>query len=577
MGFEGGAALGDEIGAALGDEVGAAAATGGSGSEGTDGASSRERRGGAGGGPAERAGAGGALLRAGSGALGAREAGGSGGGTERGRALGTGFFVGFGSSAMAGINLTRPLAAVSAVSRPSRGRAAGPLPTLALACYQPPPWTPPPNYSSIRDVRALDPNGNLDVQGDVVIERGRITRVGRDAARSLAGAESGRVIDGRGKLLLPAFVDMHAHLREPGQEYKEDIRSGLAAAAAGGYAHVCVMPNTKPVNDTRAVTELMKSRAAEVGGPSLHPIAAITMGQHGKELTEMAELRDAGAVAVSDDGVCVMSSAVMRRALEYAKNFDLPVIQHAEDHELTAGADMHEGEVSAKLGLRGWPRIAEDVIIARDVLIAEYTKARYHAAHISTLGAVRIIREAKSRGIGVTCEVTPHHLLLTDRAVLGYDTGCKVNPPLREEADIDALRRALADGTIDAIATDHAPHSSLEKDCEFSEAKPGMIGLELCFGLLFKLVGQSGLSLARLIDALSTRPARIVGIEAPRIREGALAEVVLIDPEAILEVEQIPFQSKSRNTPFMKHELKGKIMLTLAQGRIAFEAAGGAP
>jgi len=424
----------------------------------------------------------------------------------------------------------------------------------------------------IRDVHALDPSSNLDVQGDVVIERGVITRVGRDAAVNLQNAVNARVIDGRGKLLLPAFVDLHAHLREPGQEYKEDIRSGLAAAAAGGYAHVCVMPNTRPVNDTRAVTELMKSRAREVGGPSLHPIAAITLGQHGKELTEMAELREAGAVAVSDDGVCVMSSAVMRRALEYAKNFDLPVIQHAEDHELTAGAEMHEGAVSAKLGLRGWPRIAEDVIIARDVLIAEYVKARYHAAHISTLGAARIVREAKSRGIDVTCEVTPHHLLLTDQAVLGYDTGCKVNPPLREEADIDALRRALADGTIDAIATDHAPHSPLEKDCEFAEAKPGMIGLELCFGLLFKLVGKSGITLARLIDALSTRPARIVGIEAPRIREAALAELVLVDPEATLAVERYPFQSKSRNTPFMKHELKGKVMLTLARGRIAFEA-----
>ncbi len=434
----------------------------------------------------------------------------------------------------------------------------------------------PPELLIIRDVRALDPSGNLDVQGDVVLERGRITRVGRGAAAGLENANAARVIDGRGKLLLPAFVDMHAHLREPGQEYKEDIRTGLAAAAAGGYAHVCVMPNTKPVNDTRAVTELMKNRAREVGGPSLHPIGAITMGQQGKELTEMAELREAGAVAVSDDGVCVMSSAVMRRALEYAKNFDLPVIQHAEDHDLTAGAEMHEGAISARLGLRGWPRIAEDVIIARDVLIAEYVKARYHAAHISTLGAVRIIREAKSRGIDVTCEVTPHHLLLTDQAVLGYDTGCKVNPPLREEADIDALRRALADGTIDAIATDHAPHSSLEKDCEFAEAKPGMIGLELCFGLLFKLVGQSGLTLARLVDALSSRPARIIGIEVPRIREGALGELVLIDPEAVHKVEQLPFKSKSRNTPFMKHELKGKIMLTLARGQIAFEAGGGA-
>ncbi|HYO97208.1 MAG TPA: amidohydrolase family protein, partial [Polyangiaceae bacterium] len=242
-----------------------------------------------------------------------------------------------------------------------------------------------------RAVRAIDPLSGLDAVVDVVVERGRILRVGPGAAVDAEGAERARVIDGSGLWLTPAFVDLHAHLREPGQEYKEDIRSGLSAAAAGGYAHVCVMPNTRPVNDTRAVTELMLARAAEVGGPRLHPIAAITLGQKGKELTEMAELRDAGAVGVSDDGVCVTSSAVMRRALEYAKNFDLPVIQHAEDHELTAGADMHEGAVSARLGLRGWPRVAEDIIVARDVILAEYVGARYHVAHVSTRGAIQII------------------------------------------------------------------------------------------------------------------------------------------------------------------------------------------
>ncbi|HEY2405284.1 MAG TPA: dihydroorotase [Polyangiaceae bacterium] len=434
----------------------------------------------------------------------------------------------------------------------------------------------PADLLILRDVRAVDPSGALDTQGDVVIEHGRISRVGRGAADGLFG-ERMRVIDGRGKWLVPAFVDLHAHLREPGQEYKEDIASGLGAAAAGGYAHVCVMPNTRPVNDTRAVTEMMLRRAAEAGGPSLHPIGAITVGRKGKELTEMAELREAGAVAVSDDGVCVMSSAVMRRALEYANNFGMPVIQHAEDHELTAGADMHEGAISARLGLRGWPRVAEDVILARDVLLAEYVKARYHAAHISTLGAVRILREAKSRGINATCEVTPHHLLLTDAAVLGYDTGCKVNPPLREQADIDALRAALADGTIDAIATDHAPHSSLEKDCEFSEAKPGLIGLELCFGLLLGLVGQNGLTLERLLDALSSKPARIAGIEPPRIREGALAELTLIDPEARYSAEQLPLRSKGRNTPFMKQTLQGKILMTLARGLVVHDALGDAP
>ena len=434
----------------------------------------------------------------------------------------------------------------------------------------------PADLLIFRDVRAFDPTQPRDERCDVVIERGRLTRIGKGAAADLLGVQGARIVDGAGRWLLPAFVDLHAHLREPGQEYKEDITSGLAAAAAGGYAHVCVMPNTKPVNDTRAVTELMLRRAAECGGPSLHPIAAITLGQRGKELTEMAELREAGAVGVSDDGVCVMSSAVMRRALEYANNFDMPLIQHAEDHELTAGADMHEGAVSARLGLRGWPRAAEDVIVARDLILAEYTRARYHVAHLSTLGSVRLVREAKSRGIRATAEVTPHHLLLTDENVIGYDTACKVNPPLREAADIEALRAALADGTIDAIATDHAPHSPLEKDCEFSEAKPGMMGLELCFGLLLGLVGSNGLTLARLIDALSTAPARIAGIEPPRLREGALAELVLVDPEARWKPEATSLHSKSRNSPFMKQELKGKVLLTTARGGVVFDTLGGA-
>lgn len=431
-----------------------------------------------------------------------------------------------------------------------------------------------PQLLVIRGVRAIDPTHALDAVVDVTIEGGIITRLGPGAARAVLGAETARVVDAAGLWALPAFVDLHAHLREPGQEYKEEIATGLNAAAAGGYAHVCVMPNTRPVNDTRAVTELMLRRAEEHGGAELHPIAAITLGQKGKDLTEMAELREAGIVGVSDDGVCLMNSGVMRRALEYAKNFDLPVIQHAEDHDLTAGAEMHEGNVSARLGLRGWPRVAEDVIIARDVLLAEYTGARYHAAHVSTLGAVRILREAKSRGIDATAEVTPHHLLLTDASVIGYDTACKVNPPLREPEDVDALRRALADGTIDAIATDHAPHSPLEKDCEFSEASPGMIGLELCFGLLLGLVGQSGITLSRLLTALSTRPARIIGIEPPTLKEGARAELTLVDPGARYRVEDMTLRSKSRNTPFLKHEMTARIVMTLSRGKVVFDALG---
>ncbi|HKQ68635.1 MAG TPA: dihydroorotase [Polyangiaceae bacterium] len=421
-------------------------------------------------------------------------------------------------------------------------------------------------------VRAFDPGRGFDEEVDVVIERGVITRVGRGAGANLVDSPAARVIAGAGRWLLPAFVDLHAHLREPGQEYKEDILTGLGAAAAGGFAHVCVMPNTRPVNDTRAITEMMVARARDVGGPRLHPIGAITMGQKGQELTEMGDLKDAGAIAVSDDGYCVTSSAVMRRALEYARTFDLAVIQHAEDHALTEGAQMHEGVVSTRLGLRGWPRVAEDIIVARDVLLAEVTRARYHVAHVSSMGSVRILREAKSRGLAVTAEVTPHHLLLTDHAVLGYDTACKVNPPLRSEEDVAALRGALADGTIDAIATDHAPHSPLEKDSEFSAASPGMIGLETCFPLLLGLVRDGSLPLARLVLALTAAPARVAGLVAPRISEGEPAALVLVDPERKYTIDPARLRSKSKNTPFLGKEVKGAVVLTMSEGAFIFDS-----
>jgi dihydroorotase len=420
-------------------------------------------------------------------------------------------------------------------------------------------------------IRAIDPARGLDDEVDVVIERGVITRVGRGAAADLARSPQARIIPGSGRWLLPAFVDLHAHLREPGQEYKEDILTGLAAAAAGGFAHVCVMPNTRPVNDTRAITEMMVARAHQVGGPRLHPIGAITMGQKGQELTEMGDLKDAGAVAVSDDGRCVTSSAVMRRALEYARTFDLTVIQHAEDHALTEGSQMHEGIVSTRLGLRGWPRVAEDIIVARDVLLAETTGAKYHVAHVSSFGAVRILREAKSRGLRVSAEVTPHHLLLTDAAVLGYQTACKVNPPLRTEEDVAALRAALSDGTIDAIATDHAPHSPLEKDCEFGAASPGIIGLETCFPLLLGLVRSQALPLARLVEALTVAPARVVGLMPPSIFEGLPAALVVIEPERSFTIDIPHLRSKSHNTPFLGHRVTGAVVLTMSEGAVIFD------
>jgi dihydroorotase len=424
-----------------------------------------------------------------------------------------------------------------------------------------------------RHVRAVDPAGSLDAEVDVVIERGLIARVGPDAAKDLASSERVRVVERRGAWLLPGLIDLHAHLREPGAEGKEDLASGLRAAAAGGFVDVCCMPNTHPVNDSRVVTEMLVAKARSLASVRLHPIGAITVGQRGEQLTEMADLKEAGAVAVSDDGRCVTSSQVMRRALEYASTFDLPVIQHAEDHALTEGAQMHEGSISTKLGLRGWPRVAEDIIVARDLLLAEYVGARYHVAHVSTAGAVRLLADAKSRGVSATAEVTPHHLLLTHAALLGYDTACKVNPPLREPEDVEALRRALADGTIDCIATDHAPHGVLDKHVELAEAAPGMIGLELCLPLLLGLVREGVLPLSRLVDALTHAPARVAGLDPPRIREGARADLVLVDPQARWTVEPARLKTKSRNTPFAGQTVQGRIAMTICEGRVVHSDA----
>jgi dihydroorotase len=438
-----------------------------------------------------------------------------------------------------------------------------------------------PELVVLRGVRAVDEAGERDGLVDLVIERGAIARIGRDAATSLLananananarGNDRVRVIEGKGLVVAPGFVDLHAHLREPGFEQKEDIASGLRAAAAGGFTDVCVMPNTRPVNDCRLVTELMIEKARAVRSARLHPIGAITAGQNGEALADIGEMRAAGAVAISDDGRCVMSSAVMRRALEYASSFDLPVIQHAEDHALTEGAQMHEGAVSARLGLRGWPRVAEDAIVARDVLLAEYVGARYHLAHASTEGSVRILREAKSRGLRVTAEVTPHHLLFTDASVIGYETACKVNPPLREPRDVEALKRALVDGTIDCIATDHAPHSSGDKECEFVDAAMGMIGLELCLAALLALVEAGELPLPRLVQALTTAPARVVGLTPHTLREGSPADLVVFDPAHRWRVERAALRSKSHNTPLLGRDVKGRVRYTFASGVLVHE------
>ena len=424
----------------------------------------------------------------------------------------------------------------------------------------------------LRGGRVLDPSQGLDETADVVIESGHIKAVGRDAGAGYTASESVRIIDAAGRWVCPGFIDLHVHLREPGQEYKEDIASGLDAAASGGFTAVCPMPNTKPVNDSRAITEQILSRAEEHGGTRLLPFGAVTKGQRGSELAEMADMREAGAVGVSDDGLCVMNAAVMRHAMEYARTFDLLVSQHCEDHHLTEGAQMHEGARSTQLGLRGWPRAAEDVIVARDLVLAETTGARYHVAHISSLGAVRLIREAKSRGLRVSAEVTPHHLLFTDEALLSYDTYCKVNPPLREEEDRAALREALADGTIDCIATDHAPHTDLEKDCEFEAASVGINGLESAIGSMIGLVREGALRPLRLVEALSSAPARLLpDYEGGSLRVGRAGDVTVLDPEARWILDRDALRSKSHNTPLLGRELTGRPVMTIVGGEIVHE------
>ncbi len=424
----------------------------------------------------------------------------------------------------------------------------------------------------LRGGRVLDPSRGLDEIADLVIEAGRIKAVGRDAGGGYSAGSGVRVVDAAGLWVCPGFIDLHVHLREPGQEYKEDIASGLDAAAAGGFTAVCPMPNTRPVNDSRAITEMMVGRAEEHGGPRLLPFGAVTKGQRGSELTEMADMRDAGAIGVSDDGLCVMNAAVMRHAMEYARTFDLLVSQHCEDHHLTEGAQMHEGAISTQLGLRGWPRAAEDVIVARDLVLAETTGARYHVAHISSLGAVRLIREAKSRGLRVSAEVTPHHLLFTDAMLLSYDTYCKVNPPLREDEDRAALREALADGTIDCIATDHAPHTDLEKDCEFEAASVGINGLESAVGSMLGLVRDGVLKPLRLVEALSTAPARLIpDLEGGSLREGLRADVTILDPEARWILDEDALRSKSHNTPLLGRELVGRPVVTIVGGEVVYE------
>ncbi len=417
----------------------------------------------------------------------------------------------------------------------------------------------------LRGGRVIDPSRNLDVNADVLLQDGKVARI--EPGIDVKGA---MVVDVKGKWVAPGLVDMHCHLREPGQEYKEDIATGTAAAAAGGFAAVCAMPNTVPPNDNRAVTELIVRRAREVGLVRVYPIGCITQGQKGENLAEMGDLQDAGCVAVSDDGRSVMNSEVMRRALEYARGFGLVLIQHAEDVHLSANGPAHEGAVSTRIGLRSQPAAAESGMVARDLELVALTGARYHVAHVSCAETVRLVREAKKRGLPVTCEVTPHHITLTDEACAGYDTSTRVNPPLRSEADVVACREALADGTIDAIATDHAPHSSVEKDVEFEQAASGMIGLETALPLCLDLVAKNVMSPMAVFSRMSTAPAKILGLPGGTLAPGSVADVTVVDPEASWVCDASRFRSKSRNSPFVGRTMRGRAMLTIVGGKIVF-------
>jgi dihydroorotase len=416
----------------------------------------------------------------------------------------------------------------------------------------------------------IDPTQGLNGGKNLLIERGRVAAL---LSHNDAVPEGAEVFDATGLVVAPGFIDLHTHLREPGQEYKETIETGAAAACAGGWTSVCAMPNTDPVNDNPAVTRFIIEQAERAGLANVFPVGALTKNSEGVELAEMGEMKRAGIVAVSDDGRPVPSAGVMRRAMEYARGFDLPVVDHCEDRSLTAGGVMHEGNWSLRLGLRGQPALAEEMDALRDIALAELTGARVHLAHVSTRGALEAVRRAKERGLHVTCEVTPHHWSLADEAVRDYDTNTKMCPPLRSHEHLEAILEALRDGTIDAIATDHAPHHADEKALEYDQAPFGITGLETAIGLAFERLVHGGIvSLSRLVELCSTNPAKIFQLtDRGTLRVGAHGDVTILDPEHVWTFKVSDSKSKSRNTPFDNWTMRGAAVATIVGGRIVYE------
>lgn len=421
----------------------------------------------------------------------------------------------------------------------------------------------------IRNGRLIDPAHRRDEVTDILIENGKISRIGKSLKSDGPKSET-QIIDGTDKWVVPGFVDLHVHLREPGFEYKETIKTGTEAAAAGGFTSICCMPNTNPVNDNQAVTRMIREKARQEGLVHVYPIGSITKGSMGEELSEVGDLVEAGCVAITDDGKPVMNSEVMRRAMEYALAFDLTVIDHCEDEHLMEGGVMNEGVVSMELGLKGIPAAAEEVMVARNLILAELTGARLHLAHISTAGSVRLIREAKSRGVRVTAETCPHYFSLTEEAVRGYNTYAKMNPPLRTPQDRDAVKQGLKDGTLEVIATDHAPHADDEKNREFDRAPFGIVGLETALPLTLMLVEEGVLSVEEAVAKLTVLPARVMRLNKGHLGIGADADLCLIDPEATWTVDPRRFRSKSKNTPFAGWKMKGLVAMTIVDGRVVY-------
>ena len=421
----------------------------------------------------------------------------------------------------------------------------------------------------IKGGHLIDPANKKNGQFDLLISKGKIEAVEPEGKiKAIPGAN---IIDAKGAIVTPGFCDMHVHFREPGHEYKETIETGSQSAAAGGFTTVAVMPNTSPVNDNRSVTEFILSQAKETSNINILPIGAITKGLRGETLSDMGELKEAGCIGYSDDGRPVSNSEIMRRALEYSKMFDLPCIQHSEVLELTQGGSMNEGIVSTELGLKGMPTEAEDIMVHRDICLLPKTGGRLHVAHISSGGSVELVRQAKAKGLAVTCEVAPHHFTLTHDACRGYDTNAKMSPPLRTQSDLDMIKEGMRDGTIDIIATDHAPHDRVDKQVEFSKACFGIVGLETALPLTLKMVDEKVISLERAIDMLTFQPNQLFKLDKGSLGIGKEADITLFDEKMEYTIDPSQFRSRSKNSPYKGWKVRGKVLRTLVNGKTVFK------